>query len=163
MQRFADGDRAAFDPLFAALWPVVHAFAHKLLGHAGHSGDAEDAAQEALVKVFARIVDYDPRRDGVSWALGIASYEVLTARKRRQRRREEPVGEAVAACDVEGFAITSELERVLQELVGDLPARDRLALAPLLAGEPGPTGETPRKRRLRAIERLRAAWRRAHG
>src|SRR5438046_2896831 len=84
--RFAEGDRAAFDPLFAKLWPVVRAFVARSLPDA----DVEDAAQEAIVKVFARIADFDPRRDASAWALTIASFEVLTVRKRRTRRRESP-------------------------------------------------------------------------
>ena len=50
MMRLADGDRSAFDPLFAAVWPIVRDFANNALGGAT---DAEDAAQEALLSVIA--------------------------------------------------------------------------------------------------------------
>src|SRR3954470_6617288 len=85
MVQFADGERAAFQPLFDALWPVLLAFASRALGPVA---DAEDAAQAAMLKVFSRIVDFDRARDGVSWALSIAGYEVMTVRKQRARRRE---------------------------------------------------------------------------
>ena len=163
MVRFADGDRDAFQALFDALWPALFAFTRKMLPNLA---DAEDAAQEALVKVFSRIPDFDRRRDGLAWALGIAGYEVMSVRTKRRRRRESaPVERAAgeAAHDVETCTVTRELGRNLRALMGELSEMDRAALAPLLAGETGPTGDRARKRRLRAIERLRAAWRRVYG
>ena len=85
MVQFADGDRAAFQPLFDALWPVLLTFTSRTLER---TADAEDAAQQAMLKVFSRIADFDRGRDGVSWALGIAGYEVMTLRKRRFRALE---------------------------------------------------------------------------
>src|SRR6185503_749365 len=86
MARLADGDREAFHPVFVRLWPLLRAF----VGRHPPVADAEDAAQEALVKVFARAAEFDPARDALSWAFAIAAYEVKTARRKRQRRREEP-------------------------------------------------------------------------
>ena len=164
MVQFADGERAAFQPLFDALWPVLLAFTSRTLER---TPDAEDAAQQAMVKVFSRISDFDRSRDGVSWALGIAGYEVMTLRKQRARRRE--AGPAAldrveqGGADVEERAITDELRHAVLTLVGELPERDRAALAYAFTGDAPPTDETSRKRRFRALERLRAAWRRAHG
>lgn len=164
MVQFADGERAAFQPLFDALWPILLSFASRTLEPLA---DAEDAAQQAMVKVFSRIADFDRARDGVSWALGIAGYEIMTARKQRARRRES--GAAAldqlrqAGADVEEAAIMDQLRQAILDLVGELPERDRAALAYAFTGDPAPTDETSRKRRFRALERLRAAWRRAHG
>jgi RNA polymerase sigma-70 factor (ECF subfamily) len=164
MVRFADGDRAAFQPLFEALWPVLLAFTSRALER---PADAEDAAQQAMVKVFSRVADFDRSRDGASWALGIAGFEVMTLRKQRARRREggAAVLDRVAhqGPGLEERAIAAELERAVVDLVGALPERDRAALAYAFTGEPPPTDETSRKRRFRALGRLRAAWRRAHG
>ena len=85
LARLADGDREAFHPVFVCLWPLLRGFAGRYLPAA----DAEDAAQEALVKVFARAAVFDARRDALSWTLGIAAYEIKTVRRRRQRRRED--------------------------------------------------------------------------
>ena len=41
------GDRAAFDPLFRRLWPLVAGFCRRLLPE----DEAEDAAQEAIIRV----------------------------------------------------------------------------------------------------------------
>src|SRR5437016_4727352 len=45
MALLADGDRSAIEPLFRALWSLVHAYCQRALG-AG--ADADDAAQQAL-------------------------------------------------------------------------------------------------------------------
>jgi RNA polymerase sigma-70 factor (ECF subfamily) len=164
MVQFADGERAAFQPLFDALWPVLLAFTSRTLDR---TPDAEDAAQQAMLKVFSRISDFDRGRDGLSWALGIAGYEVMTLRRQRARRRE--AGPAALdrveqeGADVEVRAITEELRQTVLAVLGELPERDRAALAYAFTGDTPPTDETSRKRRFRAIERLRAAWRRAHG
>jgi RNA polymerase sigma-70 factor (ECF subfamily) len=74
LARLADGDREAFHPVFVCLWPLLRGFAGRYLS----APDAEDAAQEALVKVFARAAVFDTRRDALSWTLGIAAYEIKT-------------------------------------------------------------------------------------
>jgi len=166
MVRFADGERAAFRPLFDALWPVLLAFTG---GALRDRAAAEDAAQRALLTIFRRVVDLDRDRDGVAWAITIAAYEVMTIRRAAQRRREHADGDAPLAAladpapppDERIAAV--ELRAAVHAAVGELPARDREALAAILADAPLPAGETERKRRFRALERLRAAWRKAHG
>ncbi len=163
MVRFADGERDAFRAVFDGLWPVLLAFAR---GMHLDEVDAEDAAQRALLKVFDRIADLDRARDGVTWALTVTAYEVLTIRKQRVRRREEsgdlPVHLA-AGTDPEEALIAEDLRRALRAVVGELEERDRAALAEVLEETGITPGETARKRRFRAMERLRAAWRRVHG
>jgi RNA polymerase sigma factor (sigma-70 family) len=165
MVRFADGDRTAFRAVFDGLWPA-------LLGVSARSlpvrADAEDAAQHAMLKIFSRIADMDRSRDGVAWAITIASFEVMTVRRQRQRRRESPDDALVAAADHEPRADErvwrAQLSDALRTTVGGLAERDQVAIAAWL-DEAAPTAatETVRKRRFRAIERLRAAWRNAHG
>jgi RNA polymerase sigma factor (sigma-70 family) len=164
MVRFADGDREAFRAVFDGLWSVLVSFTR---GMQLDEAEAEDAAQRALLKVFARIADLDRTRDGVTWAVTLAAYEVLTSRKQRTRRRETPV-DAVGdvsdgATGPEERAIAEELRRALHAAIGELDARDRAALAEVLEDAGLTPGETARKRRYRALERLRAVWRRAYG
>ena len=85
LARVADGDRAALEPAFARLHPLVLGFCRRLLD----GPTAEDAAQEALVNLFARSGQYDAERDPVPWALAFASNACRTARKRTIRRREQ--------------------------------------------------------------------------
>jgi RNA polymerase sigma factor (sigma-70 family) len=159
--RFAGGDRASFREVFDGLWPVCLSLAKRTLHE---TADAEDTAQRAILKVFDRIVDFDRERDGVSWALTITAFEILTTRKQRMRRREDAreldvVDERPNASDM---LLEQELRANVRDLIGEMLDRDREALEVLLSGEK-PTGETARKRRYRALERLRAAWRKAHG
>jgi DNA-directed RNA polymerase specialized sigma24 family protein len=168
MARLADGDRAAFAPLYGALWPLVRDFCRRALTH---DADGDDAAQQALVNLFARAPEYDEGRDAVAWALGIAAWECRTVRRRRLRRREEelpeeePPGDGAAAPDEE--ALRRELLQAAGDLLGTLRADDVATIAAAIDGDPdGRAGIAPatfRKRLERALGRLRAAWRSKHG
>ena len=152
MIRFADGDRAAFREVFDGLWPMCLAVASRSLPA---TADAEDAAQRALLKVFGRIVDLDRARDGVAWAATITVFEVLTLRKQRTRRREgahDPEVEDDHPTAREQL-LDAELSRSVHAVIGELSELDQTALTALLSDEK-PRGETERKRRFRAIERL---------
>jgi RNA polymerase sigma factor (sigma-70 family) len=160
MVRFADGDRSAFRQVFDALWPLLLALTSRSLAS---RADAEDAAQRAVLKMFDRIVDLDRERDGVAWAVTICGYEILTARRQLHRRREDVVNEVLdPGPTVQDVLIDEELRRAVHDAIAALAERDRDALGGLLLGT-RPVGETERKRRFRAIERLRAAWRKVHG
>lgn len=158
MVRLADGDRAAFDPMFEALWPIVHRFSARAL-HG--SADAEDAAQVAMMKVFSNISRFDPARDPLSWTLGIAAYECKTLRQKRLRRRETSSSENELSSErasPESEAIARDLEAAILEFSGSLPEGERKALFAHLAGR-RPPGDNPtfRKRLSRSLERLRRA------
>jgi len=162
LRRLADGERDAFTPLFDRLWPVVRAFTGRVLGH---DADADDVAQRALVSVFARASEYDPRRDGVAWALGIAGWECRTLRRKTQRRRE--VGDAIeieaSGPSPEDAVIDAEILRAFDAVAGTLAPDDRAALGIDGERDPDLSPATLRKRRQRALVRLRHAWSRLHG
>jgi RNA polymerase sigma-70 factor, ECF subfamily len=160
--RLADGDRAAFRPVFELAWPRVREVAARMMVNAA---DAEDAAQSALLKLFERAGEFDPARDALAWIVGIVSYECLTLRRKRTRRREQesaPV-DAVAdgACGAEESLIARELEAVAVVVLGTLRPEDRETLHVAFFGEGARTvaPATFRKRVERALVRLRAAWR----
>ena len=83
----ATGDRAAFARLFAELWPVVRRFCVNMMRA---DVDADDAAQEAMMKIFNRAAQYDPTRPVLPWALTISAWECRTLMQKRRRRREAP-------------------------------------------------------------------------
>src|SRR5689334_13856541 len=111
MVRLSDGDRAAFDVLLDELWPVILSFAQRGVGR---GADAEDVAQEVFLRICARTADFDRSRDGLSWAFGIASHEVLTHRRRLQRRREVHDESSLAAKADE--AVSQEDAIAMQEV-----------------------------------------------
>lgn len=168
MRRLADGDRAAFDPVYAALWPAISAFCGRMLGG---RADAEDAAQQTLLKIFHRTSTFDPSRDALTWALAIAAWECRTLRRRSARAREVAGEEGDAlpsgAPSPEDRAIASDLAAALTVVLGALSEQDRRALHDPLMEDRSPAPAVPaatfRKRRERAFARLRDVWRRVYG
>jgi hypothetical protein len=95
----------------------------------------------------------------------ITAFEVLTTRKQRARSREGAVDHHDRADErpsANAQLLEHELIIQVRAVIGEMSDRDREALDATLSGRK-PRGETERKRRFRAIERLRAAWRRSHG
>lgn len=168
MGRLADGDRAVFGRVFALLWPRLRAFAIRCAGAA----DGEDAAQAAVLKVFSRASEYDPDRDALVWALGIAAWECRTLRRRRERRRERPaLAVELALAEAPGTAqatpedeiIDRDLRAAAAEVLGTLRPQDIETLAAAAHGQGAGRGATFRKRLERAVSRFRLAWRARHG
>lgn len=165
LARLADGDRGAFDPVFQVLSPLVQRFCVRRLG-AGP--DAADAAQLALEKIFARASDYDPARAALPWALAIAAWECTTVRTQRRRSRTEPLGELESAADAESAdeALAGAQDRAaLRDVLTQLSPGDRATLEEAFFETlgAGPRDATFRKRKERALGRLRALWRGAFG
>jgi DNA-directed RNA polymerase specialized sigma24 family protein len=159
--RLAEGDRTAFGPAFALLWPQLRAFAVRLAGEA----DGEDAAQAALLKVFAQASAYDRERDPVPWALGIAAWECRTLRRARGRRSEVSVAMADAASSPspEEAAIERDLLAAAEGVLGTLRPLDIETIRSIATGLKSAQGATFRKRVERALSRFRLAWRARHG
>ena len=161
--RLAEGDRSAFSRLFEVLWPRVHGLCLSLLSH---RQDADDATQQAMEKILTRASEYDRTRAPTPWVLGIAAWECRTLRRRALRRREVsddqlPQVEAEGRADDE--LIRRELETAAVGVLQGLPARDRAALVGTFWEEvQSAASPAARKRRQRALERLRRAFRRLY-
>jgi len=162
LARLAEGDRAAFSGVFRELWPKVRALCASLLRD---PADAEDAAQQAMEKVLTRASDYDPARPALAWALAIAAWECRSLSRWRGRRRE--VGEeqagSLAIESGEEQLIREELCRAATAALGALSELDRDALTAAYWEEARAGAPAARKRRQRALERLRVAFRRLYG
>lgn len=160
----ADGNRAAFKPVFERLWPPVLRLCTSILKS---EADAADAAQQALEKVLTRCGEYDRRRPALPWALAIAAWECRTLARRRQRRREssdEQAPEVAAGPGLEDELVQRELTQAALAALGELSAEDREALLATYWEEAASvSGATLRKRRERALKRLRDAFRRLYG
>jgi RNA polymerase sigma-70 factor (ECF subfamily) len=163
MVALSEGDRSAFDRVFTMLWPILRSVSQRMLGD---RTDADDAAQQALYKLFARAWRFDPRRDALPWALTFVINECRTLRNRYERRgvtrlraMEEPDG---AAASAESQLIERELLVALHSAAAGLDAKDRRALGLEPASE-AVAGPTHRKRKQRALSRLRLAWSKLYG
>lgn len=163
MSAAADGDRAAVDPLFQALWPIALGYATRLLGDPAL---AEDCAQEALVKLFGQLDRFERDRDALTWALTHATWQCRTARRKRQRRGEESTAVELAYDDRERLEERALVVAALDTLA-TLAPHDRDVIAAALTDD----GElrralapaTFRKRLERALGRLRTSWRSRYG
>jgi RNA polymerase sigma-70 factor (ECF subfamily) len=168
LARLADGDRSAFPQVFARLWPPIRRLCSSLLRN---EADAADAAQEALQKILERApADYDRSRAALPWALAIAGWECRTLLRKRQRRREVPEQERPeSALDPEQSFVQQDLDRAALEALGSLSEPDRQTLIATFwaeaaaAPDAAPAAATVRKRRQRALARLRDTFRRLYG
>jgi RNA polymerase sigma-70 factor (ECF subfamily) len=164
-ERLASGDRSALEPAFDRLWPALRRFTGRLLRD---DAAADDAAQSALLKTFARVSELDLERDALAWALGITAYECKTLRKQVERRRES--GEAALDAQTsrvhtpEEAAIARDLEEAALEVMGALRPIDIETLHAMMHDlRPNVAPATFRKRLERALHRLQVAWRSRHG
>jgi len=163
MARLAEGDRSVFDEVFRRLWPPTLRLCVSLMRH---DADGADAAQLAMVKILERAADYDRARPALPWALAIAAWECRTLRRWRQRRHETPVDEAerIEGSGGEQELVNHDLTRAALASLGELSELDRDTLLSTFWDEGGASsGATLRKRRERALGRLRSTFRRLYG
>jgi len=161
--RLADGDRSAFTPVFEILWSPTLRLCMSMLKH---EPDAADAAQQAMEKIFARASDYDRAHPAMPWALAIAAWECRTIARKRHRRREasEDTAAGPSFDGAEDELVRRDLTRAALEALGQLSESDRETLVATFWDEAASvSGATLRKRRERALDRLRGAFRRLYG
>src|SRR5258708_14686308 len=163
MARLADGERAAFTGVFRALWPSILRLCVSMLKN---EADATDAAQGAMEKILSRASDYDRTRPALPWALGIGAWECRTLARQRFRRREvgADTAAAVTVSSSAGGVVQEDLTRAAITAMGQLSDADKETLLATVWDEAASVqGPTLRKRRERALERLRSTFRRIYG
>lgn len=119
------GDSQAMDQLLRRHYDRIHAVCRRI---AGGSRDADDAAQEAMIRIVRSIDRFDGRAAFGTWAYRIATNAALDElRKRKRRPRLHAVGddEARPAEPVDPLA-----ERTVEAV------SDRLAIEAALADLP---------------------------
>jgi RNA polymerase sigma factor (sigma-70 family) len=166
LSHYGAGDRSLAPEIFESLWPILKRFCARWLN--GHA-EAEDCAQRAIARVFAQAPFFDEERDAVTWALELAMWECRTARKQLQRARIVADSDAMTsstlsaggAQDPEQMLYQAELDDALGAAMNELSAVDRAELSRLLTEEPAGNA-VARKRRQRAVARLKTLWRKLH-
>lgn len=139
LRRVAEGDHAAFEAIVKQFEASVLAVA---LSVTGQRQDAEDAAQEAFVKIWRSADTF--RGDGQSsgtvrvWVLQIARRAALDVVRKRKRRPVLPLvsdeGEAYDPPDEDVNAnpaaayMRGETVRTVREAIADLPSELRQIL-----------------------------------
>ena len=117
------------------------------------------------IRVFSRASEYDPERDALAWALGIAAWECRTLRRKRERRREDgvpPPDRPDPGESPEEAVIARDLSAAAEAVLGTLRPIDIETITAAAAGS-GLRGAMFRKRLSRALGRLRIAWKARHG
>ena len=114
------GDPLAPGELVGRFHGVVFGLCFRMMGH---RHDAEDVAQESLVRALRGIAGFDPSRPLRPWLLGIAANRCRTALGRRGRSpvsiepADDPVDHRPGVADPDGLAV--DLERALARLRPD--------------------------------------------
>ena len=160
VDRAREGDRTAFDSLFAALRPRALRAARRVLA----PDIADDVAQCALERVFFRASEFESGRPALPWFYAIVGNEIRSVRRRRATAplEVEPTDDAMSADDA---IATRELEVALERAIATLDAASAEAIAALLGRAPPPALAAPtyRKRLSRAYARLRTILGGSHG
>ncbi len=77
----ADGDDDAFSEIVERYQKAVYNLSYRLLEN---HGDAEDASQEAFMKAYRGLKNYDPQRPFMSWILAITYNHCIDQIRRRR-------------------------------------------------------------------------------
>lgn len=127
MARVASRDRDAFRMLVEAHAAVPHRIAWRMIGDAA---EAEDIAQEALLKLWENAARWQPGGAGVAaWLTRVAVNQCLDRLRRRRFASDEAVPER--ADDAPGADETLDAERTCaaaKACVGALPDQQRAAI-----------------------------------
>lgn len=126
---FANGDRDATRLLTERLAPMVYRMAFRMLGD---RAEAEDVAQEAMMKLWKIAPDWQADRAKPSTWLYTVTRNLCLDRLRRTTGRTAPLEAAGEIVDPAPSALRTlrEAERAeaLQAALGDLPERQRAAV-----------------------------------
>jgi RNA polymerase sigma-70 factor (ECF subfamily) len=134
IHRARDGDQAAFGSLVLQYQTPVYNLAYRMLGNAT---EAEDAAQEAFLRVFLNLRKYDPSRSFRTWVLSITSHHCID-RIRKRRITWLPLEEEIAGPtrtwedsrqpSPHDVVVREERDRHLQDMLAALGPVDRAAI-----------------------------------
>jgi len=172
MDRYAQGEGAAFSIVYQGLEIKLRAFLMRL---AGAKPVADDLLQETFMRIHRARGSFEPGARVVPWAYAIARNAWLDharsahARARRDAKDDDPPGQEPATgpeADSEQAAIARETARAVEGVLAMLPAAQREAFVLLryegmsvqeAADILGSTPTAVKLRAFRAYEALRTA------
>lgn len=118
------GDRRAMDELLRRHYDRVHAVCRRI---AGTTRDADDAAQEAMIRVIRNIDKFDGRSAFGTWVYRIATNTALDELRRRKRR---PQLHVVGDDDMEHEPADEMSHRHIDDVADRITIDDALAELP---------------------------------
>ncbi len=137
----AAGDRAAFAALYDRHARAVYGYAVRLVGD---RTAAEDVTQEAFLALW-RSRSYDPSRSFTAWLLTVTRNAAIDHLRRRGRRAEQPLREAVESAKGPVDHVEAALREIPDEYREAVWLCDALGLtyreaADVMGCEPGTVG-----------------------
>ncbi|WP_299283159.1 RNA polymerase sigma factor [uncultured Tateyamaria sp.] len=130
LARYGRGDAAAARSLTVRLVPRVHAQAYRMLGDAA---EAEDVAQEAMMRLWKIAPDWREGEAKVSTWLFRVVANLCTDRLRKRRGGNVPLEDVAEPADptpsVEANMQTRARQDALRAALAELPERQRNAVA----------------------------------
>ena len=114
-----------FLALFARQQDRLFAYIYTLLPH---RADAEDVFQRCSLILWRKFAEYDREKDFLSWACGVAFYEVKNFLRSAERERLQfspELMEQLAVARTEQMARSGDRLSALRECVDQLKAADR--------------------------------------
>ncbi len=128
VDRFRNGDQAAFAELVARYQGPIYNAAFRVLGNAE---DAADIVQVVFLRVVERLDGYDPQFKFFSWIYRIAVNESLN--QLRQGRRNEPLDDEIDvpgpdSANPEWQASEAQLSKRVQGALMSMKEDDRVVL-----------------------------------
>jgi RNA polymerase sigma-70 factor (ECF subfamily) len=126
MARVARGDEAAFRLLSRRHVPAMLGLARRILGNAA---DAEDVAQEAMLRVWTHAPRWQPLAQFRTWLTRVVVNLCLDRKRRAPWVELETAGEIVDPAEGPGDQAEShERERLVAQAIAGLPGRQRTAI-----------------------------------
>lgn len=127
--RAKGGDQAAFGELVRKYRARVYALALHLTGNAS---DADDITQDAFLKAYHKLPEFEGRSEFFTWIYRITLHRALNAKRDRSRRRTVPIDDPrlVAAVAVDSHGNPERAVQLRDEYRALLEAFDQLS--PLL-------------------------------
>jgi RNA polymerase sigma-70 factor (ECF subfamily) len=126
MAQVARGDRRAYQQLARRHLPAMLGLARRILGNAA---DAEDVAQEAMLRVWTHAPRWQPLAAFRTWLTRVVVNLCLDRKRRAPWVALEAAGEIEdPAPDAGERAEAAERERRLTAAIAELPARQRAAI-----------------------------------
>jgi RNA polymerase sigma-70 factor (ECF subfamily) len=126
MARVARGDERAFRELARRHVPAMLGLARRILGNAA---EAEDVAQEAMLRVWTNAPRWRPLALFRTWLSRVVVNLCLDRKRKAPWVELEAAGEISDLAPLAGDAAeAAERERLLSAAIADLPARQRAAI-----------------------------------
>lgn len=126
MARIAQGDQPAFRALSRRHLPAVVGIARRILGNAA---DAEDVAQEAMLRVWTNAPRWQPLAQFRTWLTRVVVNLCLDRKRRAAWVDLDAAGEIVdPAPDASELSESEERGRMVARAIGELPDRQRAAI-----------------------------------